>query len=68
MTKLVDSVGQGRIGLDEASRAHLRNLELYAQRLVEDAGAGRAQVVQEIRNEIRLLARTIAALAEQEPR
>jgi hypothetical protein len=68
MTKLVDQVGQGRMGLDEASRAHLRNLELYAQRLVEDAGAGRAQVVQEIRNEIRLLARTIAAIAEQEPR
>ncbi|MGQ0677638.1 MAG: flagellar motor protein MotA, partial [Rhodospirillales bacterium] len=69
MAKLVDALGQGRAGgLDEASRGHLRNLELYAQRLVEEAGPGRVQAVQEIRNEIRLLARTIAAIAEQEPR
>jgi hypothetical protein len=35
-------------------------------RLVEDSSSGRAQLIQEIRNEIRLLARTIAALAEEE--
>jgi hypothetical protein len=69
MSKLVDSLGRGAGGgLDETSRASLRNLELYAQRLLEEAGPGRAQTVQEIRNEIRLLARTIAAIAEQEPR
>ena len=68
MSKLVDSLGRGHAGLDETSRGHLRNLELYAQRLVEEAGPGRVQAVQEIRNEIRLLARTIAAIAEQEPR
>ena len=69
MTKLVDAMGQGGMGgMDDASRAHLRNLELYAGRLLEESGVGRAQMVQEIRNEIRLLARTIAATAETEPR
>jgi len=68
MTRLVAAVGEGRMGLDEASRAHLRNLEIYAARLLEELGAGRNQSVQEIRNEIRLLARTIAAVAEEGPR
>ena len=65
MTRLVSAVGEGRMGLDEASRAHLRNLEIYSARLLEELGAGRNQAVQEIRNEIRLLARTIAAVAEE---
>jgi hypothetical protein len=34
--------------------------------MVEDATQGRAQLTQDIRSEIRLLARTIAALAEEE--
>ncbi len=69
MTKLVDAMGRGGMGgMDDPSRGHLRNLELYAQRLLEESGTGRAQMVQEIRNEIRLLARTIAATAETEPR
>ncbi|MBM3482541.1 MAG: flagellar motor protein MotA [Alphaproteobacteria bacterium] len=55
-------------GLDEVSRAHLRNLDVYGARLLEEVSQGRAQSVQEIRNEIRLLARTIAAIAEDERR
>jgi len=34
-------------------------------RLTEDVAEGRAQSVQELRGEIRLLARTIAGLAEE---
>ncbi|MFC0408061.1 flagellar motor protein MotA [Roseomonas elaeocarpi] len=49
---------------DEASRAHLRNIELYMARVLEEGSQGRAQSTQEIRSEIKLLARTIAALAE----
>jgi len=37
-------------------------------RLTEDVAEGRAQSVQELRAEIRLLARTIAALAEEAER
>ena len=51
-------------GHGEASYAHLRNIELYLARLVEEVSQGRAQSTQEIRSEIKLLARTIAALAE----
>jgi len=54
--------------LDEASRIHLRNLEVYMARLVEDLAQGRAQATAEIRGEIKILARTIAALADESPR
>ncbi|RED49764.1 flagellar motor protein MotA [Aestuariispira insulae] len=55
--------GQGG-GMDEASRNHLRSMESHLSRLVSDMPRARAETVQDIRNEIRLLARTIAALAE----
>jgi hypothetical protein len=51
--------------LDDASRAHIRNLDIYMERLVTDSASGRDHMVQEIRSEIRLLARTIAAIAEE---
>jgi hypothetical protein len=35
------------------------------EKLVSDNAHGRDQIVREIRNEIRLLARTIAAMAEE---
>ncbi len=52
-------------GLDDASREHIRNLDLHLTRMVSEAASGRDHVVQEIRSEIRLLARTIAAIAEE---
>jgi hypothetical protein len=42
-------------------------MDIALNRLIEEASTGRAQMTQDMRNEIRLLARTIAALAE-EPR
>ncbi|WP_292881708.1 MotA/TolQ/ExbB proton channel family protein [Nisaea sp.] len=53
-------------GRDELMRTHLRNIEAYVARLVEEASEGRNRTVEEIRQEIRLVARTIAALAEEE--
>ena len=50
-------------GLDEPSRNHLRTIAIYAERLTHDLEQNRGVLVQEMRNEIRLLARTIAALA-----
>lgn len=55
-------------GLDESSRAHLRNLDVYVTRLLEELVSGREQTVAELRGEIKLLARTIAAIAEDERR
>ena len=62
LARLADAAGTG--ALDEASRAHLRNLELYLARILEEMTQGRMQATSEIRNEIKVLARTIAALAE----
>lgn len=54
-------------GYDEATRNHIRNIDSYLARMLEDQVNGRNQMVQELRSEIRLLARTIAAaLAEGE--
>ena len=59
------TVAENSLGQDDVLRTHLRNIEAYMARLAEDVAEGRAQSVQEIRGEIRLLARTIAALAEE---
>jgi hypothetical protein len=57
--------GRGdRGGLDDVARGHLRNIELYLQRLLAEAEQGRAQSTAELRNDIRILTRTVAALAE----
>jgi hypothetical protein len=53
---------------EDATRSHLRNIELYLGRIAEDLSQGRAETIQEMRSEIRLLARTIAALAEESER
>ena len=55
-------------GMDEATRGHIRNLDNHMARMIEEAANGRTEIVKELRAEIRLLARTIAALAEDPPR
>ena len=57
--------GQG--GMDEASRGHLRNIDASLTRLVSALAANRDDTVREIRNEIKLLAKTIASTAHREP-
>jgi hypothetical protein len=64
LARLADIVDNSA-GQDDALRGHLRNIEAYTARLTEDLAQGRAQSVQELRGEIRILARTIAALAEE---
>jgi hypothetical protein len=48
-------------GLDEATQAHIRNLDVYVARLLEEISAGREDLICQVRSEIKLLARTIAA-------
>ena len=50
---------------DENTQTYLRNIETYLSRIHDEMGPARTDAVQEIRSEIRLLARTIAALAEE---
>ncbi|WP_431280831.1 flagellar motor protein MotA [Humitalea sp. 24SJ18S-53] len=66
LTRLAEA--SGTVVLDEGSRGHLRNLELYLARMLEETAAGRTQSTSELRSEIKILARTIASLAEEQPR
>ena len=50
--------------LDEASRLHLRNLDIGLTRLAEDTTLGRDRLLRELRDELRLLCRTVAATVE----
>jgi hypothetical protein len=68
LAKLAAAAGDGGIGMDATTRNHIRNIDVYLARLVEDTSAGRSQMTQELRSEIKLLARTIAAVAEEEGR
>jgi hypothetical protein len=52
-------------GLDAASRNHLRNIDVYVTRLFEDSAEGRNRLVEEIRGEFKLLARTLAAISDE---
>ena len=64
LARLADVV-ESSVGHDDALRGHLRNIEAYIARLNEDVVQGREQSVQDLRGDIRIVARTIAALAEE---
>jgi hypothetical protein len=44
---------------------HIRNLDTRLEHIISELSSGREYAVQEIRGEIRLLTRTIAAMAEE---
>ena len=56
--------GSTAAGMDESTRSHIRNLDVYLTRLTEELSSGRKELVQQIRSEIKLLARTIAASSD----
>jgi hypothetical protein len=62
LQRLNETFGADGSGLDEATRSHIRNIDVYMSRLLEETVSGRSQMVEELRSEIKLLARTIAAL------
>jgi hypothetical protein len=64
LTRLANAA-ENSFGQEHLLRTHLRNIEAYVARLSEDLAQGRAQSVQELRTEIRILARTIAAFSEE---
>ena len=49
----------------DAMSTHLRNIDVNLARLLEDTTDGRTELVQEVRTEIRVLSRTLAAIAEK---
>jgi len=62
------AVAENSLGQDDVLRTHLRNIEAYMARLSEDIVEGRSQTMMELRSEIRLLARTIAAISDESGR
>ncbi len=65
LQRLAQSAGASPI--DEDTRTHLRNIDLHLVRMGEELSQGRGDSVQEIRSEIRLLARTMAGRKEAAP-
>ena len=61
LARLSNTLDKDNNVLDDATRGHIRNMEVYLARLLEEGSSGRAQAVDEIRSEIKILSRTIAA-------
>jgi len=55
-------------GTDDTAMAHLRNIERVLHQILLESEQGRAQSTSELRNDLRILTRTVAALAEEPPR
>jgi len=66
LEQLVQQRGNADAGLDMASRQHLRNIDVHLSRLMQDAIDGRERTVSEIRSDIKLLTRTVAALVDEQ--
>jgi hypothetical protein len=68
LARLADGSRGSTGALDDATRAHIRNLDVYVARLIEEMISGREEVVRQVRSDIKLLARTMAAIAEDTER
>ena len=65
LKKIADNTKESRdVNFDDSTKAHIRNLDIQMGRVVEELGNGRAEILQQFRSEIKLLARTIAAITE----
>ncbi len=64
LQRLTDLSVQTDGGVDEATRGHIRNIDVYMTRLLEETVSGRTQLIDGLRSEIKLLARTIAAQSD----
>lgn len=63
LVKIADAMtaGANSGGLDEQTRTHIRSLDNHLNRLTNELASGRDDLIQQLRSEIKLLARTIAA-------
>ncbi len=65
IAKIAEGPGPAN-AMDEATRTHIRNLDVYMARLLEDLHTSRDEIQQLIRSEIKMLARTLAAVSEDQ--
>tara|TARA_X000000368_G_scaffold414577_1_gene404706 strand:+ start:7918 stop:9186 length:1269 start_codon:yes stop_codon:yes gene_type:complete len=59
------AISEGRLGIDDNSRKHLQNINTNLSRLLEETAQGRVEMLTSVRDEIRLLSKTVAIVAEQ---
>jgi hypothetical protein len=57
--------GTRGLGDDDGIRSHIRNIDVHMARLLEEMSTGRAEMIDELRTAIRVLSRTLAAVAER---
>jgi len=63
--QLMQRLAESSAGGDDVSRTHLRNIDLCLQRMATEAEQGRAETTSDLRNDLRILTRTVAALSEE---
>ena len=68
LSRLAEGTPQGGMGMDDATRGNIRNIEIHLARMLEEMATGRAEMVSEIRSELRVLSRTMAAISEKAAR
>lgn len=64
LERIAGGTGLGGGGLDDASRNHIRNIDLAVSRMLEETRTGRDELLSQVRSEIKLLARTVAGRGE----
>jgi hypothetical protein len=68
LARLSEAARDGGLGFDDATRGNIRNIDMHMARLLEEMATGRAEMVSEMRSELRVLSRTLAAIAERSAR
>ena len=61
LDQLAENNRSSSSSLDEVTQGNIKNIEVYVSRLLEELSSGRADLIKQVRSEIKLLARTIAA-------
>ncbi len=65
MKPVLQKLAEDRGGIDKSAQTHLRNIDVYMSQLLEATTRGQEQLVSEIRSELKLLARTMAAALDK---
>lgn len=62
--QLMQRIAEASANGDDVAKIHLRNIDLCLQRMAAEAEQGRAETTSDLRNDLRILTRTVAALSE----
>jgi len=60
-----EAAPRAEAGLDEASREHLRNLDVNLKRLIDEQAKTTSAAAEGLRSELKLVARTLSTALEQ---